>query len=532
MEALGVLPRIRTFSPILAECGAAGRLELALEVREKARANELDLGEREYLSLIKACTAAKDAAAFEAVMADYREDVLRSRSRESWDTLRAFFEAVPPAAMAAAAAAAAAVAAAAASAEGVAAAASAEEAPPASAEMACAAPIEVSAIPEKPAVSEGAAAAVGDAWRVQETTVAADGTCACCGTVLESIELSPADTERLLLQVESLVCTSDVRTVQWNIFKACLEKKGRSSFDYVVDGANVGYFKKMAAAAGELADHRQIDAVVGQLKARGKRALVVLHSRHLEERSLAPASAAIVKRFDFSFRFRFRFRRGWGIACVRGSGGRPGQGCVLFSWRPRCLSSSAALLCTAWLWRWLLMGFDLLVLLLCEASISSLSHETAKNEHLPPFSARGMRHATGRRDGGRWRSEGVLASCERGSNDDWYWLYAAAWLGGRTLVLTNDEMRDHHFSMLSHRSFNRWRERHQVRFNFDMGYGHCSGGIRALVTHEPPLYSKRIQRSPTGAGGAWHFPLEGSEEWLCVTGATSGQEGETGIASG
>lgn len=56
----------------------------------------------------------------------------------------------------------------------------------------------------------------------------------------------------------------------------------------------------------------------------------------------------------------------------------------------------------------------------------------------------------------------MIQSCAPKNNDDWYWLYAAVYIGGRVLVLTNDEMRDHHFSMLSHRSFQRWKERHQV----------------------------------------------------------------------
>lgn len=63
----------------------------------------------------------------------------------------------------------------------------------------------------------------------------------------------------------------------------------------------------------------------------------------------------------------------------------------------------------------------------------------------------------------RWRAAETIQSCAPRNNDDWYWLYAAVFTGGRVLVLTNDEMRDHHFSMLSHRSFERWKERHQVR---------------------------------------------------------------------
>lgn len=62
----------------------------------------------------------------------------------------------------------------------------------------------------------------------------------------------------------------------------------------------------------------------------------------------------------------------------------------------------------------------------------------------------------------RWKEAGMIQSCAPKNNDDWYWLYAAVYIGGSVLVLTNDEMRDHHFSMLSHRSFERWKERHQV----------------------------------------------------------------------
>ena len=49
-----------------------------------------------------------------------------------------------------------------------------------------------------------------------------------------------------------------------------------------------------------------------------------------------------------------------------------------------------------------------------------------------------------------------------GNNDDWYWLYAAVCSGDNILVVTNDQMRDHHFCMLAPRFFLKWRERHQV----------------------------------------------------------------------
>lgn len=62
-----------------------------------------------------------------------------------------------------------------------------------------------------------------------------------------------------------------------------------------------------------------------------------------------------------------------------------------------------------------------------------------------------------------WKKADIVTTCAPKNNDDWYWLFAAVYTGGGVLVVTNDEMRDHHFSMLRHRSFQRWKERHQVR---------------------------------------------------------------------
>jgi proteinaceous RNase P len=46
-----------------------------------------------------------------------------------------------------------------------------------------------------------------------------------------------------------------------------------------------------------------------------------------------------------------------------------------------------------------------------------------------------------------WRKQGQLYSCALRNNDDWYWLYAAVKSGERSLLVSNDEMRDHHFGM-------------------------------------------------------------------------------------
>ncbi|KAF8397856.1 hypothetical protein HHK36_016781 [Tetracentron sinense] len=108
-----------------------------------------------------------------------------------------------------------------------------------------------------------------------------------------------------------------------------------------------------------------------------------------------------------------------------------------------------------------------------------------------------------------WKAQGALYTTPNGSNDDWYWLYAAVKL--KCLLVTNDEMRDHIFELLGSNFFLRWKERHQVRYTFMK----CSLGLQM-----PPSYSLVIQESEKGS---WHVPLEGecSNEtlriWLCIT---------------
>lgn len=108
-----------------------------------------------------------------------------------------------------------------------------------------------------------------------------------------------------------------------------------------------------------------------------------------------------------------------------------------------------------------------------------------------------------------WLTQGVLYTTPNGSNDDWYWLYAAVKL--KCLLVTNDEMRDHIFELLGSSFFLKWKERHQVRYTF------VKGNVKLLM---PPSYSLFIQES---VEGTWHVPVasESSDEslrtWLCIT---------------
>ncbi|XP_057969725.1 proteinaceous RNase P 1, chloroplastic/mitochondrial-like isoform X2 [Malania oleifera] len=123
----------------------------------------------------------------------------------------------------------------------------------------------------------------------------------------------------------------------------------------------------------------------------------------------------------------------------------------------------------------------------------------------------------------KWKRGDAFYATPTGSNDDWYWLYAA--IKFKCLIVTNDEMRDHTFQLLGNSFFPKWKERHQVHFSFsDTG----------PVFHMPPPCSVVIQESEKGH---WHIPIvsesnsEGERTWLCVTRAVP-QMGKQDFAPG
>ncbi|RZB83834.1 Proteinaceous RNase P 3 isoform D [Glycine soja] len=134
-----------------------------------------------------------------------------------------------------------------------------------------------------------------------------------------------------------------------------------------------------------------------------------------------------------------------------------------------------------------------------------------------------MENPSSRRLVEEWMKNGVLYTTPNGSNDDWYWLFAAVKL--RCLLVTNDEMRDHIFELIGSNFFNQWKERHQVHYTFVKGN---------LKLQMPPSYSLVIQESEKGY---WHVPLvsgtscESTRCWLCIT-RPSGHDAVATVSNG
>lgn len=168
--------------------------------------------------------------------------------------------------------------------------------------------------------------------------------------------------------------------------------KGKYFFDFVIDGANVGYHRQNFANAPEHVDYLQIDWMVDHLCTLGKSVLLILHERHFSPK-LMPKWAEPIRK--------------------------------------------------------------------------------------------------------KWDNKGIVFCSPGGANDDWFWMHAALWCGRVAMVVSNDEMRDHHFQMLAYRSFMRWKERHQVHYTFGEYLNKYNDNIkrREVILIFPDLYSRCIQRS-------------------------------------
>ena len=94
-----------------------------------------------------------------------------------------------------------------------------------------------------------------------------------------------------------------------------------------------------------------------------------------------------------------------------------------------------------------------------------------------------------------WFKQKLVYKTPHGMDDDTFWMHAALLSPGR-LVLTNDEMRDHHFQMLAPRCFLRWKDRHQVHFEF----GEYNAAKRRYDVRFkfPDPYTRRVQRVSDG----------------------------------
>ena len=108
----------------------------------------------------------------------------------------------------------------------------------------------------------------------------------------------------------------------------------------------------------------------------------------------------------------------------------------------------------------------------------------------------------------KWNKMKALYITPIGMDDDWFWLYGCL-SKSYSSVITNDLMRDHHFTLLSKRRFIQWKERHCC--SFDLTYPKNTLSKRFQKPNNssiryPLSYSNRIQYDTNNC--IWYFPTD------------------------
>ncbi|CCW64404.1 unnamed protein product [Phytomonas sp. EM1] len=128
-----------------------------------------------------------------------------------------------------------------------------------------------------------------------------------------------------------------------------------------------------------------------------------------------------------------------------------------------------------------------------------------------------------------WTEQHAILASPSFLNDDFCWLYAAV-RRPNTWIVSNDQMRDHHFSILRPRFFLRWRQRHRITYTV---FFHPHTRSTSLVVHTPRPYSVWVQSALAKTAKTtrrWHLPFIATIPILKqATNHPAATEGEVGL---
>jgi len=286
-------------------------------------------------------------------------------------------------------------------------------------------------------------------WSVGWTAIDTEGVCRLSRRRLRALGLPPHE-ERELLACAARLANDSGCNRGFKLFQKWLSKQ--EPYDIVIDGANVG-FNNQNREGGHF-QYNQIDMVVNHFRSTGQRMLLVLHPKWLRE----DADLGVTKRKRRKFDQISKGDTLDPLDCEE-EDDEDGEGDVVY---PH-------------------------------------NGTTAAERSAAPGTALHMVRT--------WKELGVLVAVPPYDCDDWYWLYAAldSKIRGRdhVQVVSNDQMRDHHWRMDSARQFLQWQDRHMTRLSLQ--FGEDTDGLVELKLYPPRPYSLCAQVAEDA--GAWHFPV-------------------------
>ncbi|GET93029.1 hypothetical protein, conserved [Leishmania tarentolae] len=270
--------------------------------------------------------------------------------------------------------------------------------------------------------------------------VSDDGVCSNCGAQLQSFDLSEEDRAVLLHDlVEKLVkprlqgssryepdteVSEDTISQRWREFEQFKEAATKMSYDTVIDGANVGYYGL---------NSWYTEAKDALLRSRGMDPSSVLST----DRFTVPFPVDVAPKFSL-------------IEDMRTTAERNGKKAVI----------------------------------------------VLHNRHLAHPTPENASYAA------KWRDMGALLPSPGFLNDDYCWLYAVL-TRQDSCIISNDQMRDHYFTVLQPRFFMRWRQRHRITYRV---LYNKTARATMLRINLPRMYSVWVQACGAASHRHWHVP--------------------------
>jgi len=141
-----------------------------------------------------------------------------------------------------------------------------------------------------------------DEWDISNATIN-DPICSCCNSSLRAIDISTLELNQMKHGVDKIVKDKGIKMKSWASFKTFIASK-LGQYDMVIDVANVCYFGQ-SNKIGPVFQYFQVDSLWQKLKNQGKRCLLVVHGRHVEERqfdrnNISMADREIIQRWKAS----------------------------------------------------------------------------------------------------------------------------------------------------------------------------------------------------------------------------------------
>jgi hypothetical protein len=323
MAAAGVLPKLRSFSPIISLASSTGNQELAQRVLHEVKNRQLVLGTFEHLELVRLAQKHAEPSAVVKALRHMKADspqLLPAHADHLCETLGC-----PPLSAADSSTA---------QWKG-----RAEQAVVERNQLFPKAAIEDSNSGSEPAEQPGLLTGIvqwmrGESsrpsgWQVQDCRTNAKGVCSCSGLTLQAAELLDAERQELATLIPTLIGPKK-QTAEFSNFLTWLDKDiaQHGPYNYVLDGANIGFYghskvvneyKKAVAEEkkGKKEENKssdeavslsstsgvmryfQIDALVSEVRrvTPGARILIVLHVAHTRKAGFRPDEQAIISKW-------------------------------------------------------------------------------------------------------------------------------------------------------------------------------------------------------------------------------------------